>query len=368
MKKVYIICPTFRDNTHSKLREIGILDLIHQTINKSNLYLCIIDSSKYPLKLFNDLPVINNNIIYLHVPSKKVAIDKYANTFPYAMNFCITKNHNKFDYYLNIVDSWSKFVPWDDNFPHQKTLKDHFLASRPSIGMKRNMAIAALEETFGNGDIICYADDDDFRSKSYFHDMIDYIADNDFIRISKWLTCCFNTSIDNSVYGLYDIPFIQDVNGFFHLKTRDTDILYNSRNADFCNFSVKEHYSKIKNMAFSPMSYDGAVHVFSKKLWVDSIDAFGGITPVSLGEDTCFFKSCQNYFGSSFKYNMINNKKLNFIRCANNNASLIQWTENIALDDMPKWAQSKIIDIYRLLNSEQELKKRSTYIFKNNLL
>lgn len=40
--------------------------------------------------------------------------------------------------------------------------------------MKRNIAIAALDEIFNDGDVICYADDDDFRTAQYFNDMASF--------------------------------------------------------------------------------------------------------------------------------------------------------------------------------------------------
>lgn len=355
VKNIYVVCPTYRKRHENSFREIGILFLIERVLHQNNIRLCIVDSSSKPLSIFENKPAINNNIIYLHAPSKKEMVEKYSSIVPKAVDFCITKEHKNFASELERVSSWSNFIPWDKDFPSHGTLKSHFLQKRPSIGMKRNIAIAALDEIFNDGDVICYADDDDFRTAQYFNDMASFLRDNDFIRISKWLTCCFDSDPNNPICGIHNISFKQDINGYFSLQKRKSDTLFNSKNINFCGFSVEEHYSKIKNLAFSPISYDGAMHVFSTQLWRKSVEAFGGIPPVSLGEDTCFFKSCQNYFGKNFKYDLINNKKLNFLRGSGNNASLIQWTDNISIDAMPQWASQTIRNVFALLKFPEKL-------------
>lgn len=69
-------------------------------------------------------------------------VEKYSSIVPKAVDFCITKEHKNFASELERVSSWSNFIPWDKDFPSHGTLKSHFLQKRPSIGMKRNIAIA----------------------------------------------------------------------------------------------------------------------------------------------------------------------------------------------------------------------------------
>jgi hypothetical protein len=52
---------------------------------------------------------------------------------------------------------------------------------------------------------------------------------------------------------------------------------------------------------------------------------------------------------------LINNKKLNFLRGSGNNASLIQWTDNISIDAMPQWASQTITNVFALLKFPEKL-------------
>ena len=73
------------------------------------------------------------------------------------------------------------------------------------------MAIAALEETFGAGDIVCYADDDDFRDENYFSTMSNLIRNYDYIRISKWLTCNFREETTMPILAFHQVLLRQSI-------------------------------------------------------------------------------------------------------------------------------------------------------------
>lgn len=351
MKKLNIICPTYRKNENEILRKIGLLDLVSSIIGKDNIRLCIIDSSPKKLNLFKRRSIYSN-VVYLHTPTKEIAVDKYKKSFPYMLDFCITQKHPKFCMYNNLVSAWDNFIPWNEGYPMEISLKDQFCSDRPSIGMKRNMAIAALEETFGAADIVCYADDDDFRSENYFEYITRMIQKNDFARISKWITCYFQPKSRETICGVHNLNLQKDYNGYFSIGTKDKK-LYNSHNIVGLSSFVEERFSKLIRLAFSPLSYEGAMHVYTMDLWKSSVKEFGGIPPISIAEDVLFFKQCEMYFGRKFCPSLIKNREYNFIRSAHNNTSVVEWTHSIKKYALPLWAQNKINFISSLINSEK---------------
>lgn len=360
MKKLNVICPTYRKNSDELLRKVGLLELISSVIGKDNIRLCIIDSSPQKLDLFAKNHVYSN-ILYLHVPTKEIAITRYGKSFPYMLDFCITQKHPKFCMYDSLVSAWDNFIPWNEGYPLESSLKCQFLADRPSIGMKRNMAIAALEEKFGSADIVCYADDDDFRSKNYFEYMSKMIKDNDFARISKWLTCYFQPKSRKTICGIHNLDLRSDCNGYFSIGTKDKN-LYSSRSINGLTSTIDERFSKLIRLAFSPLSYEGAMHVYTMDLWKHSVKEFGGIPPISIAEDVLFFKQCEMYFGKKFCPLLIKNKEYNFIRGAHENTSMVEWTHTIEKSKLPLWAQKEINFISSLLSSE-----KSFILFENKI-
>ena len=102
VKNIYVVCPTYRKRHEDSFREIGILFLIERVLHQNNIRLCIVDSSSKPLSIFENKPAINNNIIYLHAPSKKEMVEKYSSIVPKAVDFCITKEHKNFASELDI--------------------------------------------------------------------------------------------------------------------------------------------------------------------------------------------------------------------------------------------------------------------------
>ena len=82
MKKINVICPTFRSREDTIIRKIGIYYLIKSVISKKNIRLCIIDSSPKPLEIFERDKSIYRNIIYIHTPNKEEAIKRYKKYFP----------------------------------------------------------------------------------------------------------------------------------------------------------------------------------------------------------------------------------------------------------------------------------------------
>ena len=357
MQKINIVCPTYREGVGAKMRLIATCHLIQDVIGKENLRLCIIDSSSEPICLFQEEKMVYQNILYLHVPTKNVALQKYATNLPKMLDFCITPEHKDFEKIKELVSAWSYFIPWDDWYPRKATLLDHFLAERPSIGMKRNMALAALEEVFGPADVVCYADDDDFRSGGYFEQMAQELKDKSFIRIAKWLTCCFDEKGKEPLLGINDIGFYQKANGFWVPNLNKAQELYNSRQIDGITNLIKDRYSKLITMALPPISYDGAIHVFKMDLWRKSKEAFFGVLPVSLAEDIIFYMSLERYFGKAFKPAVFENKEFNFIRTAHMNTSLVEWTKKVEFESIPNWARNKILFVQKLLNDEKEFEK-----------
>lgn len=360
MKKLNIICPTYRKNGIGLFRQVGLLELISSVIGKDNIRLCIIDSSPKKSDLFTK-NYVYSNILYLHVPTKEIAITRYRKSFPYMLDFCITQKHPKFCMYDSLVSAWDNFIPWDEGYPLKSSLRCQFLADRPSIGMKRNMAIAALEEKFGPADIVCYADDDDFRSENYFEYMSTMIKNYDFARISKWLTCYFQPKSRKTICGIHNLILRRDYNGYFSIGTKDKN-LHSSRSINGLTSTVDERFSKLIRLAFSPLSYEGAMHTYTMDLWKHSVEEFGGIPPISIAEDVLFFKQCEMYFGKEFCSLLIKNKEYNFIRGAHDNTSMVEWTHTVEKFKLPLWAQEKINFVSSLLSSEKHFS-----CFKNKI-
>lgn len=354
MQKINIICPTYREGAGARMRLIATYQLIQNVLGRENLRLCIIDSSTEALSVFRQDKIHYQNILYLHVPTKEKAIQRYATCLPKMMDFLITPEHKNFKKTKELVESWAYFIPWDDWYPRKATLLDHFLDERPSIGMKRNMAIAALEEVFGPGDVLCYADDDDLRKENYFDEMASLLQENSFVRIAKWLTCCFEEKKE-PLLGINDMGFYQKANGFWVPDLTKAQELYNSRQIEGITNLIKDRYSKLITMALPPISYDGAIHVFKMAAWREGVEAFGGVLPVSLAEDIIFFMSLARHMGHQFKAKVIENKTFNFIRTAHANTSLVEWTKTIHYLDMPSWAQEVVSFSNRLLADEKLL-------------
>lgn len=354
MQKINIVCPTYREGAGAKMRLIATYHLIQDVIGKENLRLCIIDSSKHSIPLFKNGKMVYQNVLYIHVPTKEKAFQNYANKLPHMLDFCVTKEHKDFEKIKELVADWSHFIPWDDWYPRKATLLDHFLDERPSIGMKRNMALAALEEVFGAGDVVCYADDDDFRSAGYFEQMANELKDKSFVRIAKWLTCCFNDEGKEPLLGVNDMGFYQKANGFWVPDLKKAQELYNSRQIEGITNLIKDRYSKLITMALPPISYDGAIHVFQMDLWRQAKEAFFGVLPVSLAEDIIFYMSLERYLGHEFKPCIFENKEFNFIRTAHVNTSLVEWTERIEFNCIPAWAQKTVSFVQKLLHSEMD--------------
>ena len=72
MKKINVICPTFRFKEDSTIRKLGIYYLIKSIISKKNIRLCIIDSSPKPLEIFERDKSIYGNIIYISIFQTKL--------------------------------------------------------------------------------------------------------------------------------------------------------------------------------------------------------------------------------------------------------------------------------------------------------
>lgn len=225
----------------------------------------------------------------------------------------------------------------------KSTFKQQITSDRPTIGMKRNFAIAALKEKFSDADYICCFDDDDFRSDNYIANIVNNIGNNDFTRVLRFFTFAAQTR----QWGFYNIDFTKDINGNYMPSEKDLNlVMHNSLNSDdtkYKNYTVEERFTKLLSLAFPHISCEGGLQTFRFDLWERAVNAFGGIPPVSLGEDILFYRNCKNYFGNNFRSDFIDVSDISFLRVQDiNYTSVAEWTHHLTENDMPVWAKNYI--------------------------
>lgn len=127
------------------------------------------------------------------------------------------------------------------------------------------------------------------------------IQKNDFVRISKWFTCYFQPQPRNTIYGVHNLNLQKDYNGYYLIGTKDKK-LYSSREVIGLSSSIEERFSKLIRLVFSPLSYEGAMHVYTMDLWKRSVKEFGGIPPLVLQKMFCFFNNVKCILEKNFAH------------------------------------------------------------------
>ncbi len=367
MQKIFIVCPTYRLGNDSALRFFGLVSIIEQIKKQKvncDIKICIVDSSDLSHPFFRNWKH-EDFLLYFHIPNRNNIDKKILQNFQYASSFIPSDsgmNSARWQKITQMAIAWNNFLPWDKNYPVKSTFKQQIMASRPTIGMKRNFAIAALKEKFGDADYICCFDDDDFRSDNYVANIVNNIRENDFVRVLKFVTFVVKTQ----QCGFYNIDFTKDVNGNYMPSEKDLHlVMHNSLNSNdtkYTNYTVEERFPRLLSLAFPHISCDGGLQAFRFDLWERAVNAFGGIPPVSLGEDILFYRNCKSYFGNDFKSDFIDVSDISFLRVQDiNYTSVAEWTHPLTEDDMPIWAKYYINKFNAIKNQDPERLYTSVY-------
>jgi hypothetical protein len=357
IKNVTVICPTYRaPNAQNAVRLLGPVSLLEQMASQDfegNINVVVVDSSPTPHPFFKDShPTSPLPYLYLHVRSRNAVPEPLKTRFPKAMSFIPTdKQLAKSPEWQKLFEegkAWDSFHPWDANYPCPTTMEEQMRDDRPTIGMKRNVAIAAAVEAFGAPDLIVHADDDDFRSNAYVRVLAQGIGPNQFTRMNHYLT--YTKSNGQTDYGRNHIDFTRMANGYW-LPPQDAlgKAFYNptARKTGY-SMTIGQKLSSLKCLALPPISWEGALHAYRYPLWEKAVSSFGGIPITSMCEDIFFYLKCQRAFGDSFSADFTKTANPHLLRTGyGDNASVIEWTENVTLQDLPDWAMENIQTIER---------------------
>lgn len=353
--KVFIICPTYRDrNSNNNIRYFGIVSLLKQIKEQNGnhiIKLAVVDSSYKTHDFFKEHNNMNsNNFLYFHINDRNKINKQIKNNFGYACSFLLNNNeinNCKWQKIVKMNIAWDRFFPWEDNYPATNSIYNQIYSNRPTIGMMRNFAIAALEEKFGESDLIVYADDDDIRNQDYIDNLVISIGNYDFTRMFKYYTFVFDTN----QWGEYNVNFIQDINNnWLPSDDEKSVILKNNLKNSIYKTTIGKKYSKPICLAFSPIASVGALHCFRFSLWKQSIMDFGGIPITSTCEDHLFYINCQKLFGNRFKAIDTKVAEPCFIRTScGNNMSVIEWTKDLQEHEILNWAVNYITEYKNVL-------------------
>ena len=359
MTTTFIICPTYRNPNKANITRlfgpVMLLEQMKQQDYDGTIKIAIIDSSPTPHPFFAALPSnVTDNFIYLHLPDRNDIDHDTLKKFPQAMSFIPDDDALKLPVWQQQVNecvAWDNIFPyWSEGYPYPTTIAQQIAATRPTIGMKRNAAIAALAETYGPANAIVYADDDDLRDASYVRELANNLESSlSFTRVLKQLVYISKDS--QAKWGVYDVDLECDANGNWlppketkHVELKNLDPNYKS--------TIGEELSEIKCLAFPPIGFQGATHAYSFGLWEKAVKEFGGVPITSMSEDTLFYLNCKNHFGKGLTTTKTVPKQVNFVRiCDGANASVVQWTDDLQPNQVPKWAIDAVRPIENAMSS-----------------
>jgi hypothetical protein len=370
-----VVVSTYRNpQSDQSGRLAGLMGLFDQMMHQDyqgRLSMVIVDSSVDKHPFFEHCAnIFPERFLYAHIPSRNAIPECYKKDFPEACRMIPNDDEVQkspfWQFKARSMEAWQRFVPIEDDFPRPVFIAEHMFQDRPCIGMKKNFGVMASVEKFGKPDVILFADDDDYKSSSYVSDLMKGIQDVDFTRITKYLVNIENDKIDHSIWGEYNFPFEKDANNFYFVPdSLRTEFIKTSEVLDDGSRRVvdpKKWFARAFQLAWSPMSHEGATHTYKYDIWEKSLEAFGGCAPCSFGEDVIFFKSLEKEFGKDFKSQFTEVNDYNFLRTSDGtNASYLIYSHDMPIGfNPPEWAQDSINRFKEL----QQAQDKNAYIKK----
>lgn len=369
-KQAFMVCATYRDpQKPSPLRYFGILELIEDAKAQNfdgPIKLAIVDSSPMPHPFFvnPDALLKDHGIAYVHAPTRDKDAE-WRKRFVEAGQFAPTdtdlKTGAKWTKLKDQMRAWDYFLPFEDEFRKiykGPKLSDFMDFDRPAIGMKKNIGVMSLTEAFGEAAHIVFCDDDDRHHASYVKEVANVLDHASFVRPTHWATLVVKATRDQDIWGRYDVPFAKDVNGNWQIPDSHFEDVFDSSIVDGDGNSFKrgvsQKFSRPLNLAFPPLSHDGALHSYSYKTWQAAVDLFGGCAPTSFCEDMLFYRMCKDGI-RGFNPEAVSSDEDLFIRCADGtNASLIEWNRPFEDDHKSDWTESTAHEIARNLSAPMD--------------
>lgn len=355
MKKIAYVCPTYRDPKKPSLsRLFGLVTLLEQLQAQNtehDVKLAIIDSSPTSHPFFETLGEESDEVVYLHLPDRNEVCTSIETKYPLSASFIPSDSDYDSEHWKKILEetlAWSQFIPWRKHSAIQEAILKAPFNKRPTIGTKRNVGISAIMERFGQPDIIAYADDDDHHSPNYSDLIVRGIEGYDFGRMSHYLTYAHKSNEGNPIWGEYDVPFIQDINGVWRPSddVAPVKLINNESKERHPTRTVGEKFFPLLCLSFSPLSFEGALHTMTFNHWQRTVDTFGGALPLNFGEDLVYYWRAKEEFGRDFKTTNIQSNPASFLRTTDGtNASLVEWTHTREETDIPIWAKDALIPL-----------------------
>lgn len=270
---------------------------------------------------------------------------------------------------LSEVRTYGSLVPFEEDYPIQTNIYQQVFSERATIGMKKNAANALAEKQFGTPDVLIYADDDDHHAPHYIKASVEALGDHDFTRMTQYLTYAYDhDDKTRSQAGKFHLPVQKEANGYWSLPFPAKNkpmYLWLGDEKRYIEKTIGSKFSRPVSLAWPILSHEGALHTFSFDTWKQSVDTVGGASPTSFCEDIIYYRMLKDHLGNNFTDALtpIKPGEEAFLRIADgSNASLVEVTEHITIDDMPKWAKETINFLHEAQsaprpNSEETLTK-----------
>lgn len=116
MKKIFIVCPTYRLNNDSALRFFGLVSIIEQVKRQKvncDIKICIVDSSNSPHPFFQNWER-EDFLLYFHIPNRNSIEKHILQNFQYASSFIpsdVEMNSDKWQKIIQMAIAWNNFLP-----------------------------------------------------------------------------------------------------------------------------------------------------------------------------------------------------------------------------------------------------------------
>jgi len=368
MKKVGVVAVTYRNSEdNSVARLYGLVSLVEQMLlgqtYQGDVKMALIDSSPEPHPFFEALgEKLADKLIYMHVPSRQDIPTKAYDNFPEARQFIPTPEEQESSEFWQErrreVAAANRYVPYEESYPIQPDIEAQFLADRPTIGMKKNFGIRALEEAFGAYDVIVMADDDDHHGPDYIEKCVAGLGEADFGRMTDYLVHALGSAASQAKWGRYNTPIERGAIGNWDIPDAvKSETLYEYRaGGEIVERPLGAFMNRVIPLAWPAIIYEGALHCYSTAAWKRSVDTFGGVAPVSFSEDVIYGRRNFVEFGANFKAkNIPTDGQQHFLRCTDgSNASVIYYTGAIEQSDVPEWANKALAPLNRALSRPQD--------------